>query len=146
MITSETRRRICELFPKQTEKGCAANEVYLDKNLLSNGRQKPMLCGLSIKEAMAGMIIDPQRNNQNREKCQLVHNCKRKRGHNLQPKSLQSITVVLNWWAMTPHKVAYQISCISNFYIMIYNSNKITVMKWHQSNLWLVSLQREELY
>lgn len=43
MTTSETARRIYELFPEQTERGCAAKEVwnpiYLDKNLLSNGRR-----------------------------------------------------------------------------------------------------------
>jgi hypothetical protein len=38
-------------------------------------------------------------------------------------------TVVLNMWVVTPLEVAYQISYISNIYIIIYNSSKITVMK-----------------
>ena len=46
---------------------------------------------------------------------------------------------VLKLWVMTPVElhdiltgVPYQISCISDIYIMIHNSNKITVMKQQQ--------------
>ena len=42
---------------------------------------------------------------------------------------LESRAVVLNLWVVTPLEVAYLISCISDIYIMIHNSNKIKVMK-----------------
>jgi hypothetical protein len=35
----------------------------------------------------------------------------------------------LNLWFATPLGVAYQISCVSNIYITLNNSSKITVMK-----------------
>lgn len=54
-----------------------------------------MLCGLNIKTAMAEMIKDPRRNNQNREKCQLVHNGRRK-DYKLLHRFLESVTEVLN--------------------------------------------------
>jgi hypothetical protein len=38
-------------------------------------------------------------------------------------------TVVLNLWVSTHLGVAHQISCISDIYINIHNSNKITVIK-----------------
>lgn len=40
-----------------------------------------------------------------------------------------SITVVLDPWVFTPLGVASQIPCISDIYIKIHNSRKITVVK-----------------
>ena len=40
-----------------------------------------------------------------------------------------SRTAVLNLWVMSHFGVAHQISCISDNYITIHNSNKIAVMK-----------------
>jgi hypothetical protein len=43
--------------------------------------------------------------------------------------SRNSRTVVLNLWVMTSLRVKYQLSCLSDTYIMIYNSSKVIVMK-----------------
>jgi hypothetical protein len=39
--------------------------------------------------------------------------------------------MVLNLWASTPLGVTYKLSGMSDIYIMIYESSKITVMKQH---------------
>ena len=44
-------------------------------------------------------------------------------------RMLLPITVVLNLWVLTPRGAIYQIPCISDIYIMIQNSSKITVME-----------------
>ena len=73
-----------------------------------------MLCGLNIKTAMAEMIKDPRRNNQNRETCQLVHNCRRK-DYKLQHRFPESVTEVLNWWLVTPLEWHFRYLAYQNF-------------------------------